>query len=116
MWRGTARSFAAQTPSFLHILNRTRLPPMKHWFNNARIRTKILVCAIAIVLIVILMSGGVYAGIAASQARDQLLEHANAIVMSTDALQVHLTNIELAYRSYLLTGDKVWLKSYDAYN
>src|SRR5215217_3853182 len=89
---------------------------MKHWFNNARIRTKILVCAIAIVVIVSIMSGVVYQGIEISQSRDQLVIRANAIVSSTDSLQVYLTNIELAYRSYLLTGDKVWLKSYDAYN
>ena len=38
------------------------------------------------------------------------------MVISTDALQVHLTNIELAFRSYLLTGDKVWLTSYDKSN
>ena len=89
---------------------------MKHWFNNARIRAKILVCAIAIVLIVVAMSGVVYGGIVASQSRDQLVERANAIIVSTDALQMHLTTIELAFRSYLLTGDKVWLTAYDQSN
>jgi CHASE3 domain sensor protein/anti-anti-sigma regulatory factor len=89
---------------------------MRRWFNNARIRTKILVCAIAILLIVGAMSAVVYNSIDTSQARDQLVEHADAIVMSTDALQVYLTNIELAFRSYLLTGDKVWLTSYDKSN
>src|ERR1043165_9494461 len=93
-----------------------RYQPMKAWFNNARIRTKILVCAVAILLIVGAMSSVVYLGINASQERDQLVERANAIVMSTDALQVHLTNIELAFRSYLLTGDKIWLTSYDKSN
>jgi CHASE3 domain sensor protein/anti-anti-sigma regulatory factor len=89
---------------------------MRAWFNNARIRAKILVCAIAIVLLVGTMSGVVYTGIVASQARDQLVVRANAIVMSTDALQGHLTNIELAFRSYLLTGDKLWLATYDKSN
>jgi len=89
---------------------------MRVWFNNARIRNKILVCAVAIVLIVGAMSGVVYNGINTSQARDQLVERADAIIMSTDALQVYLTNIELAFRSYLLTGDKVWLTSYDKSN
>ena len=89
---------------------------MKRWFNNARIRAKILVCAIAIVLLVVIMSGVVYGGIVASQARDQLVERADAIIMSTDALQMHLTNIELAFRSYLLTGDKAWLTAYDQSN
>jgi rsbT co-antagonist protein RsbR len=89
---------------------------MRAWFNNAPIRAKILVCAIAIVLIVGTMSGVVYTGIVASQERDQLVLHANAIVVSTDALQVHLTNIELAFRSYLLTGDKMWLTAYDQSN
>lgn len=89
---------------------------MRAWFNNARIRAKILVCAIAIVLLVGTMSSVVYYGIVASQERDQLVVRANAIVMSTDALQGHLTNIELAFRSYLLTGDKAWIKSYDDAN
>jgi len=89
---------------------------MRVWFNNARIRNKILVCAVAILLIVGAMSGVVYNGIDTSQARDQLVERADAIIMSTDALQVYLTNIELAFRSYLLTGDKVWLTSYDKSN
>jgi CHASE3 domain sensor protein/anti-anti-sigma regulatory factor len=89
---------------------------MRAWFNNARIRAKILVCAIAIVLLVGTMSGVVYTGIVASQDRDQLVVRANAIVMSTDALQDHLTNIELAFRSYLLTGDKLWLATYDKSN
>jgi rsbT co-antagonist protein RsbR len=89
---------------------------MKRWFNNAPIHAKILVCAIAIVLIVGTMSSVVYAGIVASQARDQLVERSNAIIMSTDALQVHLTNIELAFRSYLLTGDKTWITAYDQSN
>ena len=89
---------------------------MRVWFNNARIRNKILVCAVAILLIVGAMSGVVYNGINTSQARDQLVERADAIIMSTDALQVYLTNIELAFRSYLLTGDKVWLTSYDKSN
>ena len=39
---------------------------MKRWFNDAPIRTKILVYAIAIVLIVGSMSSVVYAGIVAS--------------------------------------------------
>ncbi len=82
---------------------------MKAWFNNARIRAKILVCAVAILVLVGLMSSVVYYGIVASQNRDQLVIRANAIVMSTDALQVHLTTIELDFRSYLLTGDKAWL-------
>ncbi len=89
---------------------------MRAWFNNARIGAKILVCAIAIVVIVGTMSGVVYNGIVTSQAGDQLVMRANAIVMSTDALQAHLTNIELAFRSYLLTGDKAWLTSYDDTN
>jgi CHASE3 domain sensor protein/anti-anti-sigma regulatory factor len=89
---------------------------MRRWFNNARIRAKILVCAIAIVLIVGAMSSVVYGGIVASQSRDQLVVRADAIIMSTDALQVHLTNIELAFRSYLLTGDKAWLTTYDQSN
>ena len=75
---------------------------MRHWFNNAPIRAKILVCAIAIVVIVGTMSSVVYGGIVTSQARDQLVKRADAIIVSTDALQVHLTNIELAFRSYLL--------------
>jgi rsbT co-antagonist protein RsbR len=89
---------------------------MRRWFNNARIHTKILVSAIAIVLLVGTMSGVVYTGIVARQDRDQLVERSNAIVMSTDVLQFHLVNIELAFRSYLLTGDKAWLKTYDASN
>ncbi|MEO7909661.1 MAG: CHASE3 domain-containing protein [Roseiflexaceae bacterium] len=67
-------------------------------------------------LIVGTMSGVVYSGIVASQERDQLVVHANAIVVSIDALQVHLTNIELAFRSYLLTGDKAWIAAYDQSN
>ena len=89
---------------------------MKRWFNNAPIRAKILVCAITIVLIVGSMSSVVYVGIVASQARDQLVEHADAIIVSTDALQEHLTNTELDFRSYLLTGDKAWLTAYDRSN
>jgi CHASE3 domain sensor protein/anti-anti-sigma regulatory factor len=89
---------------------------MRRWFNNAPIRTKILICSIAILLIVGTMSGVVFWGINTSQARDQLVERADAIVMSSDAAQVHLTNVELAFRSYLLTGDKVWLTAYDTSN
>jgi len=43
---------------------------MRQWFNNAPIRAKILVCAIAIVVIVGTMSSVVYGGIVTSQARD----------------------------------------------
>src|SRR4051812_33589039 len=89
---------------------------MKRWFNNAPIRAKILVCAATIVLIVGIMSGVLYLAIDASQERTQLVERAHAIVTSTDVLQFHLVNIELAFRSYLLTGDKAWLKTYDASN
>ena len=81
-------------------MNGARLQAMRAWFNNAHIRAKILVCAIAIVAIVGTMSSVVYGGIIASQTRDQLVDRANAIVMNTDGLQVHLTNIELAFRSY----------------
>jgi anti-anti-sigma regulatory factor/CHASE3 domain sensor protein len=89
---------------------------MKAWFNNARIHTKILICAIAILLIVVAMSGAVYYGIDTSQSRDQLVERADAIIISTDGLQMRLANIELAFRSYLLTGDKTWLTAYDKAN
>lgn len=89
---------------------------MRRWFNNAPIRTKILICAVAILLIVGTMSGVVFWGITSSQARDQLVERADAIVMSSDAAQVDLTNVELAFRSYLLTGDKAWLTAYETSN
>ena len=89
---------------------------MRSWFNNAPIRAKILVCAVAILLTVGIMSGVVYRAIDTSQDRAQLAERAHTIVTSTDVLQGHLLNIELAFRSYLLTGDKAWLKTYDASN
>jgi len=89
---------------------------MRSWFNNAPIRAKILVCAVAILLTVGIMSGVVYRAIDTSQDRAQLVERAHTIVTSTDVLQGHLLNIELAFRSYLLTGDKAWLKTYDASN
>src|SRR5215213_6841572 len=89
---------------------------MRRWFNNAPIRTKILICSITILLIVGTMSGVVYWGINTSQSRDRLVERADAIVMSTDAAQVYLTNVELAFRSYLLTGDKAWITAYDTSN
>jgi rsbT co-antagonist protein RsbR len=86
---------------------------MISWFNNARIRTKILVCAIAILVIVGAMSGVVYAGIVASQGRDRLVVRANTIVASTDKLMLQVSNMELDYRTYLLTGDKAGLKPYE---
>jgi rsbT co-antagonist protein RsbR len=86
---------------------------MIRWFNNARIRTKILICAIAILLIVGSMSGVVYYGIVASQQRDALVLRANTIVASADSLIVHVSNMEMDYRSYLLTGDKAVLKPYE---
>jgi CHASE3 domain sensor protein/anti-anti-sigma regulatory factor len=89
---------------------------MKRWFNDATIRAKILVCAVAILILVGVMSSVVYRAIDASQDRAQLVEQAHAIVTSTDVLQVHLMNIELAFRSYLLTGNKAWLKTYDVSN
>ena len=89
---------------------------MRRWFNNAPIRAKILVCAVAIMLTVGTMSGVVYRAIDASQDRTQLVERSHTIVTSIDVLQAHLVNIELAFRSYLLTGDKAWLKTYDASN
>jgi rsbT co-antagonist protein RsbR len=86
---------------------------MISWFNNARIRTKILVCAIAILVIVGAMSSVVYTGIVASQERDRLVVRANTIVASTDKLMLQVSNIELDYRTYLLTGDKAVLKPYE---
>ncbi|HEU5103463.1 MAG TPA: CHASE3 domain-containing protein, partial [Roseiflexaceae bacterium] len=86
---------------------------MMSWFNNARIHTKILICAITIVVIVGAMSGAVYAGIVASQERDRLAMRANTIVASTDKLILQVANMELDYRTYLLTGDKAGLKPYE---
>jgi rsbT co-antagonist protein RsbR len=86
---------------------------MKHWFNNASIRVKISVCAITILAIVGAMTGAVYVGIVGSQARDERVILANDVVTSSDALLLHLTNMEMSYRSYLLTNSTTVLRPYE---
>jgi rsbT co-antagonist protein RsbR len=87
---------------------------MLRQFNQLSIRTKILVCAIAILALVGAMTGVVYAGIVGSEAREQRVVRAADVVRSTDTLLMHLTNLELNFRTYLLTGGEDFLTAYDA--
>src|SRR5262245_53391795 len=87
---------------------------MVRQFNQLSIRTKILVCAIAILTLVGAMTGVVYAGIVQSEAREQRVVRAADVVGSADMLLMHLTNLELNFRTYLLTGGDDFLTAYDA--
>jgi CHASE3 domain sensor protein/anti-anti-sigma regulatory factor len=87
---------------------------MLRQFNNLSIRTKILVCAITILVLVGIMAGVVYYGVVESEARDGRVVRADDVVRSTDTLLIQLTNMELDFRSYLFTGNDTFLASYEA--
>jgi CHASE3 domain sensor protein/anti-anti-sigma regulatory factor len=87
---------------------------MLRQFNHLSIRTKILVCAITILILVGIMTIVVYVGIVESEARDQRVVRAADVVQGTDTLLIQLTNMELDFRTYLLTGDAAFVTSYDA--
>jgi rsbT co-antagonist protein RsbR len=86
---------------------------MLQHFNHLSIRAKIRVCAIAILVLVLGMAGVVYVDIVENESRDQRVVRAADIVQSTDALLIQLTNMELDFRTYLLTGDATFVTSYE---
>jgi methyl-accepting chemotaxis protein len=86
---------------------------MLYQLNHLRIRTKILVCAAAIVVLVVILASVVYIDIAESEAREERVVRAADIVQSSDALRNDLTTMELSFRSYLLTGDENFANSYE---
>jgi CHASE3 domain sensor protein/anti-anti-sigma regulatory factor len=87
---------------------------MRHQFNQLSIRTKFLVCAITILVLVGGMSAAVYIGIVENEAREQRVVRAADVVHSTDALLMPLTNMELNFRGFLLTGSDTFLDAYEA--
>jgi rsbT co-antagonist protein RsbR len=87
---------------------------MLHQFNQLSIRTKFLVCAITILVLVGGMSAAVYIGIVENEAREQRVVRAADVVHSTDALLMPLTNMELNFRGFLLTGSDTFLTAYEA--
>jgi CHASE3 domain sensor protein/anti-anti-sigma regulatory factor len=82
------------------------------FFHNLRIRTKIVVCAILVLLIVVSMSGVVYNGITVSQVRDQEVAHTAEITGDIDALLLQIVNMETGYRGFLIVGDDAFLEPY----
>ncbi|HET9222738.1 MAG TPA: CHASE3 domain-containing protein, partial [Roseiflexaceae bacterium] len=87
---------------------------MLHKFNQLSIRTKFMVCAVTILVLVGGMSGAVYIGIVENEAREQRAVRAADVVQTTDTLLMHLTNMELNFRSYLLTGSDDFIGAYEA--
>jgi rsbT co-antagonist protein RsbR len=87
---------------------------MLHKFNQLSIRTKFMICAITILVLVGGMSGAVYIGIVENEAREQRVVRAADVVQTTDTLLMHLTNMELNFRSYLLTGSDDFIEAYEA--
>src|SRR5262249_33826879 len=85
---------------------------MRSSFQHLSIRTKIIVCAILILLIVVSMSTLVYDGIVVSQTRDEEVAQTTEIVSAIDALQLQLVNMELGYRGFLLLGNDASLEPY----
>src|SRR5262249_37894115 len=82
-------------------------------FNHLSIRAKIRLCAIAILVLVLGMASVVYIHIIENEARDQGVLRAADIVQSADTLLIELTNMELDFRTYLLTGDAAFVTSYE---
>src|SRR5262245_56800779 len=82
-------------------------------FNHLSIRAKIRVCAIAILILVLGMAGVIYVDIVENEARDQRVVRAADVMQSTDTLLIQLTNMELDFRTYLLTGDAAFVTSYE---
>jgi CHASE3 domain sensor protein/anti-anti-sigma regulatory factor len=87
---------------------------MLHQFNQLSIRTKFLVCAITILILVGGMSAAFYIGIVENEAREQRVVRAADVVHSTDTLLMPLTNMELNFRGFLLTGSDTFLDAYEA--
>jgi CHASE3 domain sensor protein len=87
---------------------------MLQYFNHLSIRAKVRVCAIAILVLVLGMAGVVYIDIIENEARDQRVVRAADIVQASDMLLIQLTNMELDFRTYLLTGNAAFLTSYEA--
>jgi rsbT co-antagonist protein RsbR len=87
---------------------------MLQYFNHLSIRAKVRVCAIAILVLVLGMASVVYIDIIENEARDQRVVRAADIVQASDMLLIQLTNMELDFRTYLLTGNAVFVTSYEA--
>jgi CHASE3 domain sensor protein/anti-anti-sigma regulatory factor len=83
-------------------------------FNHLSIRAKIRVCALAILVLVLGMASVVYIDIVENEARDQHVVRAADIVQGADALLIQLTNMELDFRTYLLSGDTAFATSYES--
>jgi CHASE3 domain sensor protein/anti-anti-sigma regulatory factor len=82
------------------------------FFQHLRIRTKILIGATLVLLIVVSMSGLVYHGILVSQTRDQAVAHTMEIISAIDDVQLQITNMEAGYRGFLIVGDDTFLGPY----
>jgi CHASE3 domain sensor protein/anti-anti-sigma regulatory factor len=82
------------------------------FFRHLRIRTKILLCAILVLVIVVSMSGVVYRGILVSQTRDQAVAHTTEIISAIDDVQLQIVNMEMGYRGFLIIGDDAFLAPY----
>jgi CHASE3 domain sensor protein/anti-anti-sigma regulatory factor len=81
-------------------------------WQDLGIRSKIMVCTILVLLIVVSMAGWVYYGIVVSQARDQEATQTTAVLSAIDAMHLQLVNMELGYRGFLIVGDDALLTPY----
>ncbi len=73
--------------------------------QNLGIRSKIMVCTILVLLIVVSMAGWVYYGIVVSQSRDQDATQTTEVMSAIDAMHLQLVNMELGYRGFLIVRD-----------
>ncbi len=80
--------------------------------QNLGIRSKIMVCTILVLLIVVSMAGWVYYGIVVSQSRDQDATQTTEVMSAIDAMHLQLVNMELGYRGFLIVGDDALLTPY----
>src|SRR3954469_18492147 len=81
-------------------------------WQNLGIRSKIMVCTVLVLLIVISMASWVYYGIVVSQARDQDATQTSEVLSAIDAMHLQLVNMEMGYRGFLIVGDDALLIPY----
>jgi CHASE3 domain sensor protein/anti-anti-sigma regulatory factor len=85
---------------------------MSVFLHNLGIRSKIMVCALLVLLIVVGMASWVYNGIVVSQARDQDAAQTAEVISAIDAVHLQLVNMELGYRGFLIVADDPLLAPY----
>lgn len=84
-----------------------------NWFNNIRIRTKILSVIVIVLTLTTAVAVTVYQSILASQEREYWVNRTTDIIKEADYLLLQLVNMETGERGFAITGDESFLEPYD---